>query len=109
MTTLFSKIAHWVHGAAVKVSDVFVKVFGKTASEHFAQGALAILKTDAGKIVLDAVEAVSTLADPAAKHAAAFEKVAADFKSKGYEASESILNLLIELAVAQLKGNIGAL
>jgi hypothetical protein len=57
--SLWKKIrSSFVHGAAVKVSDAFVKIFGKDAAHQFAQGTLALLKTAEGKIVLDAVEAV---------------------------------------------------
>jgi hypothetical protein len=107
--SLFSKISSFVHGAAVKVSDVFVKIFGKDAAEKFAQGALALLKTAEGKLAIDAVEAVSSLSlDASGKRAAAFDKLASDAKAQGIEVSESIGNLLIETAVAFLKGHIAA-
>jgi len=107
--SLVSKISNYIHGAAVKVADAFVHVFGKDASQAFAQGALRLLKTAEGKIVLDAVEAVQTLeTDGAGKRAAAFEKIGADFKAQGVSVGESVVNMLIELAVAYLKGTIGA-
>ncbi len=109
MSSLWSKITHFVHGAAVKVSATFVKIFGQDAAEKFAQGALALLKTAEGKLAVDAVEAVGSLSlDAAGKRAAAFEKLALDAKTQGLEVSESIGNLLIETAVAFLKGHIAA-
>src|SRR6476660_4185183 len=79
MSNLFGKIVHFFHGAAVKVSEVFVAVFGKEAATQFAQGALSVLKTAEGKIALDAVEAVQSLAvDGASKRAAAFQKIQSD-------------------------------
>ena len=105
--SLFDKIKNFFHTAAVKVDAAFVKVFGKDAAEHFAQGALAVLKSAEGKIVLDAVQAVETLAvDGASKRAAAFEQILADFKTQGYQVGESLINMLIELAVQYLKGTI---
>jgi hypothetical protein len=109
MSSLFSKIAHFFHDAAVKVSDVFVKLFGKDVAHKFAQGALALLKTAEGKIVLDAVEAAETLlpsADGATKRAKAFEKIVADLKTQGLQVSTSIVGMLIEVAVQFLKGSI---
>jgi hypothetical protein len=105
--SLFSKIANFFHTAAVKVSDAFIAVFGKDAAEKFAQGALSLLKSAEGKIVLDAVEAVQTLStDGAGKRAAAFEKILADFKTQGISVGESVINMLIELAVQYLQGSI---
>ena len=107
--SLWKKIENFVHGTAVKVSDAFIKIFGKDAAHQFTQGALSVLKSAEGKIALDAVEAVESLAlDGTAKRAAAFEKIATDFKTQGISAADSIINLLIETAVAYLKGNFGA-
>jgi len=107
MSSLWSKIANFIHGAAVKVADAFVKIFGKDAAHQFAQGALAVLKTAEGKIVLDAVEAVDSLElDNAGKRSAAFEKIASDFKTQGYQVGESLINMLVEVAVQYLKGTI---
>ena len=84
-------------------------IIGKDAAAHFAQGALALLKSAEGKLVLDAVEAVQTLnIDGAGKRAAAFQKIGADFKTQGITVGESVLNMLIELAVQYLKGSITA-
>lgn len=107
--SLVSRISNYIHGSVVKVADAFVHIFGKDASQAFAQGALRLLKTAQGKIVLDAVEAVATLeADGAGKRAAAFEKIGADFKTQGISVGENVINMLIELAVQYLKGTIGA-
>lgn len=109
MSSLWSKITNFVHGAEVKVSAVFVKLFGQDASHQFAQAALALLKTAAGKIVLDAVEAANTLnVDGAGKRKAAFNQIGADFKAQGITVGESILNLLIELAVQAAKESIAS-
>jgi hypothetical protein len=104
--SLLSKLESFVHTAEVKVSDVFVKIFGKDASQKFAQGALSLLKTAEGKIVLDAVQAVSTLeTDGAGKRAAAFSRIGTDFKAQGISVGESVINMLVELAVQAIQGN----
>lgn len=103
--SLWSKISGFVHGAAVKVDAVFVKIFGQQAAEQFASGALALLKTAEGKIVLDAVEAVQTLStDGAGKREAAFTKIASDFKTQGISVGDSVINMLVELSVQHLRG-----
>ena len=106
--SLWSKIENFVHGAEVKVSTVFVTLFGQKAATDFAHASVSLLKTAAGKIVLDAVEAVQTLStDGAGKRAAAFAKIGADFQTQGLSVGNSEINLLIELAVGALKGTIG--
>ena len=106
--SLWSKISSFVHGAAVKVSGAFVKLFGQQAASDFAHASLALLKTASGKIVLDAVEAVQTLStDGAGKRAAAFSKILSDLSGQGLSIKDSEINLLIELAVGALKGTIG--
>lgn len=109
MSSLWSKISSFVHGAGVKVSGAFVKIFGQKAASDFAHASLSLLKSASGKIVLDAVEAVQTLsADGAGKRAAAFSKIVADFEGQGISVGNSEINLLIELAVGALKGTIAA-
>jgi len=107
MMRLAAKISNFIHGAGVKIADAFVHVFGKDAAQAFGQGVLRLLKTAEGKIVLDAVEAAQSLeADGAGKRAAAFEKIGADFKAQGISVGESVINMLIELAVQYLKGTV---
>ncbi|MBV8807967.1 MAG: hypothetical protein JO033_04780 [Acidobacteriaceae bacterium] len=107
--SLFSKIENFVHGAEVKVSADFEKLVGKERAQQFAQSALALLKTAEGKVVADAVEAVSTLAtDGAGKRVAAVQKIGTDLKAQGITVAESLLNLLVELAVQALKGYFAA-
>jgi hypothetical protein len=109
MSTLWSKISSFIHGAKVAVSAVFVKLFGQQAASDFAHASLALLKTAAGKIVLDAVDAAQTLStDGAGKRAAAFANILADFKGQGISVGNSEINLLVELAVSALKGTIAA-
>lgn len=105
---LFGKVEGFFKGAAVEVSTVFIRLFGKAAATQFGQSALALLKTAEGKIAVDAVQAVESLsptADAGTKKAAAFSKIATDLKAQGLTVGDSIINMLIELAVGLLKGN----
>lgn len=105
--SLWSKISNFFHTAEVKVSAVFIALFGKQAATQFAQASLALLKSAEGKIVLDAVEAVQSLAGSGAdKRNAAFTQIMTDLKAQGKSVAESEINMLIELAVQFLKGNI---
>lgn len=96
--------------AKAKVSAFFVKVFGQEASQKFADGAVALLKTAAGVIVVDvvrAIEVANPLLSSADKRAAAIKQIMADARIQGLGVTGSIINLLIELAVqAILKQNI---
>jgi hypothetical protein len=94
-----------------KVSDVFIKIFGKDQAQQFADAALQLMKSAAGTLVLDVVKLVETsnpLLTPADKRQAAFDQIVSDAKSKGLDLTSSIINLLIELAVQTLKNNITA-
>jgi hypothetical protein len=110
LSSLLKKLENFVHGAEVKVSEAFVAVFGKQAAEQFAQGALGLLKTAEGQIVLKVVQAVETLGiDGAGKRASAFQQIVAEFKTQGLAVGESLINMLIEIAVAYLRGTVAPL
>lgn len=85
-----------------KVSAAFIKVFGKDAAQQFGDASIALLKSAAGVIVVDAVkliEASNPMATPADKRTAAFNQVVSDAKTAGISLSTSMINMLIELAV----------
>jgi hypothetical protein len=101
--SFFGKVKNFFVGVKVKVSAVFVQLFGQDAAEKFGHAALAILNTALGTIVQDAVLAVASLKIGGdAKRGKAFDKIVVDAKAKGIEASSSIVNMLIELAVTAL-------
>lgn len=100
--SVFTSIGNFFKGVAAKVSAAFVKVFGKDAAQKFADGAVSLLKTAAGVIALDAVQAVENsnpFATPADKRNEAFKKIASDAKIQALGVGSSTINLLIELAV----------
>ncbi len=107
MNKFFSAIGHFFKHVAVSVGDTFVKIFGQDIAHSFAVGAESILHSELGKIALVAVKEVEGLASGAEKRAMAFSKIVAASKSAGIDAAESIINLLIEIAVQSLKGQFG--
>ena len=107
--SVFSTVVGWFKKVEVWVSAVLVKLFGQQAAQQFAAGAVAILKTEVGKIALAAVQAALTLtSDGAAKRAAAFAAIGTQAKASGIAVSDSLINLLIETALQAVKGNFGA-
>jgi hypothetical protein len=105
--SFWQHVKDFFHKVGYYVSEAFAKIFGEQAAKQFAAGALSILKTDLGKIVLEAVAEVQKVATGAEARAAAFAKAASTAKAAGIDAGESILNMLIELAVQTVKGNFG--
>lgn len=100
--SIFGKIFRSVR---VKVSEVFSAVFGAARAEKFGREALAILKSDLGKIAMAAVFGVSKIASGAVARKMAFTEIKIAALEAGLDAKDSIVNLLIELAVGRLKGS----
>src|SRR5689334_5333548 len=99
----------WIPGVKQKVSAFFVKVFGADAAQKFAEGSVALLKTAAGVLAMDAVEYAAglKLGSGADARAAATNKLTSDAKAQGINLTNSVINMLIELAVqALVKQNI---
>lgn len=96
----FKKVGYYV-------SEGFQKLFGKDAAKHFAVASLAILKSDLGKIALTAVSEAAALTAGVDKRQAAFDKILSGAKAAGLDAKDSIINMLIELALQTVKGTFG--
>ena len=95
---------------ALKIEHGFVLIFGKDAADKFGKAALDLLKSDLGQIVIAEVETlagVSTLSG-VEKAAQAQSAVLGKAKGLGIDASKSIVNMLIELAVQFIGGNLTA-
>lgn len=108
--SFFSKIGHFFAAIGHGIAAAFVKLFGSAAAQAFVNAAKGILESPIGVLAWDAVTYVETLALPsdAAKRAAAFDKILADAKVQGIEVENSLVNLLIELAVNAIKGKFTA-
>lgn len=82
-----------------KISNVFLS-FVKTAVDQLTQTLIVALKDFAVETV---AELATTDLTNAAKRAEAFKKIKDQAIAEGLEYKDSAINLLIELAVAQLK------
>jgi hypothetical protein len=101
----------WFSKVKAKVSTVFVAIFGQEAAQKFGDATLSVLKSAAGVLVLDVVNAIK-VANPLVsgddKRKMAFDKITNDAKAQGLSISSSMINLLIELAVSTINGHIAA-
>lgn len=102
-----SVVMHFFHHIEVFVSEAFIAIFGDGPAHAFAVGAESLLHSELGKLAMIAVQEVESMASGAEKMAAAFEKVAAGAKAAGLTVKDSLIRLLIEVAVARLKGMFG--
>lgn len=107
MTNIFATIGHFFKHLAVVVDAGFEKFFGSEAAHTFAVGAVALLKTELGKIASVAVKEAALVAQGIEAHGIAFAKIGVAAAAIGLEAKGSIVNMLIELAVQELKGAFG--
>lgn len=98
-----AKTAAWPFVALAKA------VFSPRGRALLSLAAQAALKTPLGLLVQAVVEEIANIRNletGAEKHAAAFEKIVAEAKARKLDWKESLVRLLIELAVQRLKGNI---
>lgn len=107
--SVLTRIKNFLEHAEVTVSAAFTKIFGADAAETFAASAESLLKTELGKIAVTAVQdaATATSLSGAEKKAQAFSNITSAAKSAGIDASNSIINLLIETAVQRVGGAFG--
>ena len=105
--SFFSSVGSFFKKVGYYVSEGFQKLFGANAAKAFAVSALALLKTDLGKIALTAVQEAEKVAAGTDKYATAFAAVTSQAKTQGIAAGESVVNMLIELAVQTVNGAFG--
>ena len=105
--SFFSKIGGFFHKVGYYIGEGFAKLFGENAAKAFAVSSLAILKSDLGKLAMTAVTEAAALAAGTDKRAAAFAKIVSGAKTAGLDAKDSIVNMLIELALQTVKGSFG--
>lgn len=110
MSNFLEKIGHGIKVAAIAVAHGFSKLFGSDAAQAFGHAALGILESALGKIVVAEVAALAGVNSLSGveKFAQAQAAILDKAKAAGLDASTSIVNLLIELAVQFVKGNLEA-
>jgi hypothetical protein len=105
--SIFSKIANAFKTAAHVISHALVSLVGADLASKFASDAKKILATDFGKLVqsvVDGLMAVAAAQGGAAARQQAFDEIKAQAVASGLDLKDSLINLLIELAVSKAKG-----
>jgi hypothetical protein len=109
---IFSTIASKIKSAAQTFEHIFVAIFGSQASAQFVAAAEKILASDFGKVILTTVSGLESIAQSqggAAARATAFNGIKSSAVSAGLDLKDSLINLLIELAVNKMNGTLGAI
>ena len=104
---LLSVVGHFFKEIAVYVSDAFVALFGKDAAHTFAVGAEGVLKSALGQIALNAVQQAAAAAQGQEARGLAFQKIVEGARASGINAKDSLINMLLELALQRVKGSFG--
>lgn len=107
MNKALQSLGHFLKHIAVYVAGGFVKIFGSDVAHTFAVGAESLMHTALGQIAWLAVQEVQGLASGSEKKSAAFAKIVAAAKAGGFSVTDSLINMLIEIAVQKLKGSFG--
>jgi len=94
--------------AAIWIGRTLKAAFTSDTAKAVALAGVAILKDEVGKLALTAVLQVKDLTvGGAAKRVAAFDILKAAAQRTGKDVPDRLLNLAIEFAVGQLKGDFG--
>jgi hypothetical protein len=108
---VWEKIVSLFRKTTTCVSHEFVRLFGEEEAEKFAKASEGILRSALGTIVMTCVKAVQTGANPKTSNSdlrkQAFDAIVKAIETNGIKAAESLINMLIELALQVLKGKIG--
>lgn len=105
--SFFSSVGSFFKKVGYYVSEGFQKIFGANASKAFAVSALALLKSDLGKLAFAAVQEAEKLAAGTDKRAVAYKSIVTQAIALGLDAKASIVNMLIEMAVQAVNGAFG--
>lgn len=107
MGNFFTSVEDFFKQVEVTVSTVFIDLFGKTAAQQFGKATIALLNEGVGAIALQTVTALQTTmagSSSSQKQAAAYEQILSVAKTQGLQVSNSLVNMLIELAVQKIQG-----
>lgn len=105
----FLKVGRGLRALARLFRKLFLALFGREALESFQRAARGMLATQLGRIVWAAVEALAreNLSNEE-KRRQAFERIVREALAAGLVVKDSLINLLIEMAVQRLKGLVPA-
>ncbi len=91
---------------------IFNKILGPTEAQNLEDAVINFVKTDVGKLAVDAVQLASaTIGDNASLRATAVAALKADLQKAGKDAEtigESTLNLFVEMAYTYVSGIVKA-
>lgn len=105
----FKKVGHEIKAGAKAFGHIFVALFGKKASQEFVASAEEILKSDFGKVIqaiVNGLMGVAASQGGAVARAQALTEIKTAAVSAGLDLKDSLINLLIELAVNKAKGTL---
>ncbi len=104
----FRAIGRAFKTAAVFVGRTFVKLFGSDVARQFAAVAEDLLKSQLGRIVWKIVnELAAQQMSNAGKRIEALRRIGVEAKRAGLDVKESLIAMLIEIAVQRVKGEFG--
>lgn len=101
----FKKVGRGLKAVARLFRNLFLKLFGLEALIQFERAARLLLETQLGRIAWAAVQALASLnLENEEKRRQAFQWIATEARAAGLTVKDSLINLLIEIAVQRLKG-----
>lgn len=101
-------VGHFIKHIAVTVAHGFVKLFGSDTAHAFAVAAESLLKSQLGAIVWSVVSELAGLQIPGAdKRSQALARIASEAEAAGITVENSLINMLIEIAVQKVYGTFG--
>lgn len=101
------KVGRGLKAVARLFRNLFLKLFGLEALIQFERAARLLLETQLGRIAWAAVQALAipqSGIENEEKRRQAFQQIATEARAAGLTVKDSIINLLIEIAVQRLKG-----
>jgi hypothetical protein len=109
MLNIFVTIKNKLAAAGGAVKHLLVAVFGQDAADQFVKAAEKVLATDFGKEVQTVVAGLVSVAEAKGGEVARTEALAAvktQAVASGLDIKDSLINLVVELAVNKLKGTL---
>jgi hypothetical protein len=97
----------WFHHEAVVVEDDIKKILNSSEVQALETGFTALLKSDLGKLALEAVTAAASIETGTVSFTAAYNTLVAGAKALGKELTDSTITTLIAAAQQKLQSTLG--